>query len=94
MPFRTVLARIDADLVGRRIDWTQFIHARLTQDGQGTLWATPHRTESRLQSMALTECLIPIPEGTEGYKRGQIVEVQVLSSRIAFGVRHLPESDL
>jgi len=94
MPFRTVLARIDADLVGRRIDWTQFIHARLTQDGQGTLWATPHRTESRLQSMALTECLIPIPEGTEGYTRGQVVEVQVLSSRIAFGVQHFPESDL
>jgi molybdopterin molybdotransferase len=84
LPFRTLKARMTCDLAGRMVDWTQFVPAQLSQDAQGTLWATPHRPESRLQSMALTECLIPIPEGVQGFEKGQLVEVQVLSLRPSF----------
>ena len=38
----------------------------------------PYRLASRLQSMALADCLIPLPEGVERLEAGRSVRVQLL----------------
>ena len=78
-PFPRVEARLTHPVKGREIDWTQVVRGTLSQDRQGLLWATPRKPASRLESMAVAECLIPVPEGTEGFEAGQSVDVQLLT---------------
>jgi len=77
-PFPVVEARLTQPLKGREIDWTQIRRGRIEQAPDGSLLATPYRPLSRLQSMALADCLIELPEGTERIEAGQRVRVQLL----------------
>lgn len=82
-PFPTLEARLSAPLKGRNVNWTQIVRAKLNQEPDGMFWATPYKLASRLESMALAECLIPIPEGTERLEKGECVRVQLLTSPLA-----------
>ena len=78
-PFPILEARLAKPLTGREIDWTQIVRGTLSQDRHGVMWATPRKLASRLASMAVADCLIPIPEGTERLEAGDTVQVQILS---------------
>ena len=88
-PFPTMEARLMEPLEGREIDWTQIRRGRIEQDEEGILRAAPYRPASRLQSMALADCLIPLPEGVERLEAGGRVRVQLLSPPESFGFRPL-----
>ncbi len=75
--FRQVPARLDRSVTGQA-DWTQFIHARLIDDGHGELVVRPAKLPSRLVSMADKQALICIPEGTERLEAGARVRVQLV----------------
>jgi molybdopterin molybdotransferase len=77
-PFPTVSARL-AQAVHGKMDWTDFIHARL-EHREGRLFAIPARLKSSLQSMARREALIVIPEDRRELAVGETVDVQLLSS--------------
>ncbi len=68
--------------------WTQFIHAKLERGTDGSFSVTPLRQPSRLQSMAGKNALICIPEGCERLNESEMVDVQVLDSRLL----HLEDS--
>jgi molybdopterin molybdotransferase len=86
-PFPSLKARLTGPLQGREADWTQFKQGRLFQGRDGTFRVTPCVPGSRLETMALAECLIVLPEGTVRLEAGQWVSVQLLT-RPAFS---LPE---
>ena len=48
----TTSARLDGQIKGRNLDWTEFSQARLLRDGEGRLYAVPLPRASRLRSMA------------------------------------------
>lgn len=77
--FPSLTARLTEAVRGREIDWTQFKRGRLDRGEDGTLWVTPVLPKSRLESMALADCLIPVPEGSEGLDAGEWVSVEVLT---------------
>ncbi len=84
-PFPTVEARLTEPVTGREADWTQIRRGRIHQDADGTLRVTPYRPPSRLQSMALADCLIPLPEGVERLEAGEKVRVELLAPAESFG---------
>jgi molybdopterin biosynthesis enzyme len=59
------------------LDWTQFIHGRLSQVDQ-CLRFQPLKNHSRLQTMAQTEAIAKIREGSETLPANEVVMVQVL----------------
>ena len=65
------------DVVVRDVDWTQYIFGRF-EEGNGHTNFRPMRLKSRLQSMALAEGVISIPEGCSGILAGGIVQAQLL----------------
>lgn len=75
--FSQVRARLTVELTGQ-VDWTQFVHARLSDDGQGGLAVRPAKLPSRLVSMAEMQALIRIPEGTDRLPAGALVPVQLV----------------
>ena len=89
-PFPCLEARLTDPLEGREISWTQIVRAKLFQDPQGYLCASPYKPSSRLESMARAECLIHIPEGMEKLEKGRQVRVQVLTPPGAFVSFGLP----
>ncbi len=72
----TRLARLEETVRGQ-IDWTQYIHGRLSKDGSG-LHFHPITDASRLQMMSETEAVLAIPEGEEEILAGSMVWVQEL----------------
>jgi molybdopterin molybdotransferase len=78
-PFPSTSARL-AETVHGKQEWTDFIHAGL-KIRQNQLSVYPARLKSTLQSMARKEALITIPEDREKIVAGEIIEVQVLSSK-------------
>jgi molybdopterin molybdotransferase len=78
-PFPTVSARLTEPVQGRLIDWTQFKRGRIFHEEGGGFRVTPYLPKSRLESMALADCLIAVPEGVVGWEAGQWVRVQVLT---------------
>jgi molybdopterin molybdotransferase len=78
-PFPFLSARLTETVGGREIRWTQFRRAKLHRARDGTYLVTPVLSGSRLESIALAECLIRIPEGVEALQSGQWVSVQVLN---------------
>jgi molybdopterin molybdotransferase len=78
-PFPSLTARLTETVRGRDIDWTQFKRGRLHRGRDGGLRVTPYLPRSRLESMALADCLIEIPEGVAGLEAGDRVSVQMLS---------------
>jgi len=81
--FTSLNARLTEPVQGREIDWTQFKRGKLSQGRDGRFLVTPYRPTSRLESMALADCLILVPEGAERLETGEWVSVQVLT--------HLPD---
>lgn len=73
-------ARLTAPVVGRRIGWTEFAHARLGRDDQGST-VEPLQTGSRLKRIAAADCLIRIPEGADRIEPGTRIDVELLSVR-------------
>jgi molybdopterin molybdotransferase len=76
--FPAVRARLSETVRGHK-DWTQFVHARLTNDGN-QITVEPARLKSRLISMARKDALIIIPEGWEELIAGDVIEIQLLNS--------------
>jgi molybdopterin molybdotransferase len=84
-PFQVVSAKMTHDLRSRHPAWTEFVRATLSQDSEGNLRVTPRRPKSRLESLARATCLVTVPEGVSVLHRGQVVRVQLLSSRNRMG---------
>jgi len=76
-PFPNIKAKLKTTVKGD-IDWTQFIHACLSQNRDG-LSVKPLFPRSRLQSMAQKDALIMIPEGIDRIEAGEWIEAQVLT---------------
>ena len=74
--FPVVAARL-AETVKGKNDWTEFVHARL-EYRQNELWVYPALLKSTLQSMAVKEALIVIPEGRQKLSAGEIINIQLL----------------
>lgn len=84
---RPGLPRVKAKLVQSvtgQEDWTQFLEGRFEYADDGVLF-TPFKLSSRLQTLATTEGILTIPEGTTQLQAGSMVQVQ-----LAPGC-HLPE---
>lgn len=75
LPLRMV--RLASDIRVRSIDWTQYIYGTL-QARDGELIFHALKNESRLQSMALAQCVVSVPEGIDFYHAGTLVTAQVL----------------
>jgi molybdopterin molybdotransferase len=82
-PFPYVTARLTQAVKGRGIDWTQFKRARLDRGEDGSFRVTPYHPASRLQSMALADCLLEVPEGVERLEEDAWVSVQILAQPAA-----------
>ena len=54
------------------LDWTQFLHCRVIQSDSETL-LRPIKLKSRLSSIAESQAIIQIPEGTEEIPAGSVV---------------------
>jgi molybdopterin molybdotransferase len=78
-PFPSLSARLTETVQGRDMAWTQFKRARLHREKDGSFRVTPYLPRSRLESMALADCLIAVPEGVERLKAGQQISVQLLT---------------
>ncbi len=78
-PFPSLTARLTEPVKGRDIDWTQFKRGRLHRGTDEGFCVTPYLPRSRLESMALADCLIEVPEGVERLEAGEWVSVQMLS---------------
>jgi molybdopterin molybdotransferase len=76
--FPVATARLAESVKGKN-DWTNFVHARL-EYRQNELWVYPARSNSSLQSMAVKEALIVIPEGREKIDAGETADIQLLTS--------------
>ena len=73
-----VQARMAQTVTGQ-VDWTQFIHGRLTKDAGGLVFE-PLKNPSRLQMLAQTEAIAMIPEGHEALPVNSEVLVQILTA--------------
>ncbi len=71
------MVRLASDIRVRSIDWTQFIYGTLqAEDGEYIFHALEN--ESRLQSMAVAQCVINVPEDIDYYPAGTLVMAQML----------------
>ncbi len=77
--FPSLTARLTEPVKGRDMDWTQFKRGRLHRGTDGGFRVTPYLPRSRLESMALADCLIEVPEGVERLAKDDWVSVQMLS---------------
>ena len=75
-PFRRQNACL-TEAVSGHVDWTQFLHARLFEEG-GQCFVAPLKQESRLQSQAAATALIEIPEGTGTISARESIPAQCL----------------
>ena len=74
--FEYAEATLTKTLTGQK-DWTQFFYAvRMQENGQW--FVRPVENKSRLQSQAIANALIKIPEGIEQLEEQQQIPVQVL----------------
>jgi molybdopterin molybdotransferase len=74
--FPVTTARL-AETVTGKIDWIDFVHARL-EYRQNELWVYPILLKGSLQSMAVKEALIVIPEDRQSLSAGELIHIQVL----------------
>jgi molybdopterin molybdotransferase len=81
-PLQSVPARLTEDLKSRHRTWTEFKDAMLSRDASGAYTVGLCQNRSRLEAIAVANSLICIPEGTESLRRGEIIPVQVLISRL------------
>jgi molybdopterin molybdotransferase len=74
----TMRVRLDADLKGRGLDWTQFVYGTLSHGDVPPLFHSL-KSKSRLRSMAEAQAVVAIPEGTAMLPAGAVVEAQILA---------------
>ncbi len=71
------MVRLASDIRVRSIDWTQLMYGTLqAKDGEWIFHALEN--ESRLQSMAMAQCVVGVPEGIDFYHAGTLVMAQIL----------------
>jgi molybdopterin molybdotransferase len=75
LPLRMV--RLASDIRVRSLDWTQYIYGTL-QAGDGELIFHALKNESRLQSMAMAQCVVSVPEDIDFNDSGTLVVAQIL----------------
>jgi molybdopterin molybdotransferase len=76
---RPGLPRVKAKLVQSvtgQEDWTQFLEGQFEYADDGVLFR-PFKLSSRLQTLAATEGILTIPEGTTQLQAGSMVQVQL-----------------
>jgi len=67
-------ARLCMDVTGRR-EWTQFVFSTRQRDPDGRLSVVPCEPGSRLMKIALSDCVIEVPEGMEMLNAGEPVTI-------------------
>ncbi len=75
LPLRMV--RLASNIRVRSMDWTQFIYGTL-QARDGELIFHSLDNDSRLQSMAMAQCVVSVPEGIDFYNADTLVMAQML----------------
>ncbi len=75
LPMRMV--RLKSDIKARSINWTQFVYGTL-ESCEGEWIFHTIETASRLQSIAMAQCVISIPEGIDYYSAGTLLMAQML----------------
>lgn len=63
----------------RDVDWTQFIFGVFNRNKDGLICFEPLELKSRLQSMAMAQGVIAVPEGVKEISAGSIVSAQLLA---------------
>lgn len=86
-----VASALLSNAVKGKLDWTDFVHARL-EYRQNELLVHPARLNSSLQSMAQKEALIIIPEDREKITAGEIVNIQIATPSIFPHLATLPRT--
>ena len=72
-----MIVKLSETVVGRQIDWTQFIFGRFEEKEKQTFFH-PLKMLSRLQSMAKADGIIDIPEGVDQILAGALIPAQLL----------------
>ena len=67
-PFIHLVGMLESDIQGD-VDWTQFVECRIIPSGQ-TVMLRPEKLQSRLVSIARTQAIVQIPEGTSVISAG------------------------
>jgi molybdopterin molybdotransferase len=70
-------ARLSNDLIGRGTTWTHLVYG-LLENGEGLPRFHDQGQGSRLQSMALAQAVVAIPEGRKLMEAGEVVSAQML----------------
>jgi len=70
-----VKAKLTQSVNGQQ-DWTEFLEGRFEDADDGVLFR-PFKLLSRLQTLAVTEGILKIPEGTTQLQAGSVVQVQL-----------------
>jgi molybdopterin molybdotransferase len=91
-PFPSLTARLTETVTGREISWTQFKRGTLFRDSKGAFGVRPYMPRSRLESMALADCLIAVPEGVERLEADEWVSVQMLTEPATLHYRSSSEN--
>lgn len=71
------VSAVMAETVSGQVDWTQFIHGRLSDAGKRLVFRRLG-LQSRLQEIALTQAIARIPEGQSSLRANRPVMVQLL----------------
>lgn len=72
------LLPLASEIRGRDKDWTQFIFGQVDIDSDHPEF-TPLKEKGRLQSMAVANAIVAVPEGETLISKGSVVPVQLLS---------------
>ena len=73
--------RLAEELNGRHVDWTQFVFGTLERQS-GRHVFHPLLTRSRLETVAIAEAIVAIPEGENHLAAGTVVRAQILSHKL------------
>ena len=76
--FPHIPARLTEDATCKKKDWTVFKGGTLAEDDTG-FTVTPITNVGRMEAMALSNCIIKIPEGTVRLDKDSMTRIQVLS---------------
>lgn len=68
---------LDRDIAVRDREWTQFVFGSIDIES-GPMRFSPLELKSRLQSMARAEAVVCVPEGVDGFLKGDVVQAQLL----------------
>lgn len=68
---------LDDDVEARKGDWTQFVFG-IFEEGKNHSKFKPLKQKSRLQSMAMAQGIISIPEGVHLIRKGTVMSAQML----------------